>query len=184
MTRNFATHQAYWYYIRWRHQVDVSCTVSVLKKNRYYHLQGTNVKQLSSTVPVQVMPNFMHQEITRLGDEWHCSPQTIKCFHLPQLRHLVPLKLHENSCEQYVKHNYTLLKWAIFWDHKKWRTFVKNVAKEWWTEVSLYSLFLLLEQHNIWGELHWPPLHRFIRGVTWHASTDLILCCKLSKILH
>jgi len=110
------------------------------------------------------------------------SPQTINCFHLAQqLRHLVSLKLHENSCEQYVRHNYTLLTCAFFWDHKKWRTFVKNFAKEWWTEVSLYSLFLLLEQHNIWGELHWQPLHWFIWGVTWHASTDLILCRKLSK---
>jgi hypothetical protein len=106
----------------------------------------------------------------------------MKCFHLAQqLRHLVPLKLHENSCEQYVKHNYTLLTCAIFWDHKKQRTFVKNVAKEWWTEVSLYSLFLLLEQHNIWGELHWQPLHWFIWGGTWDASTDLIPCRKLSK---
>jgi len=77
------------------------------------------------------MPNFMFREITSLGDEWHCSLQTIKCFHLAQkLRHLVPLKLHENSCEQYVRHNYTLLTYAIFWDHKKWRTFVKNVAKQ------------------------------------------------------
>jgi len=67
MTWNFATHQAYWSYIRWWHHVDVSCTVGVLKKNWYHHLQGTNVKELSGIVPVQVMPNFVSRNYMSWG---------------------------------------------------------------------------------------------------------------------